>query len=340
MSSLPHFIEQGFLAHTLANPLQCDAEKIRLDNGVTLSLWATGVLRISPAQTGTKRVLISCGIHGNETAPMEIVEQLFQEIVSTNLAVNNELLLLIGNPPSAIKAQRFVDENLNRLFSGAYKRSQNDSNETPNYECQRAELIEESTQRFFNEGDQHRFHYDLHTAIRGSYFQKFAVCPFLHERSYSKTQLGFLERCGLAATLLSNEPSGTYSYYTSASFETNSFTVELGSVQSFGENDMSQFQNTVAGLRGLINGEETFALEAKDMQVFSVVEEVIKRSDAFRLHFPDDAKNFTKFPKGTLLASDVGYEYRTKQEGERFVFPIINVPLGQRAMLVVAPVKS
>ena len=68
-----------------------------------------------------------------------------------------------------------------------------------------------------------------------------------------------------------------------------------------------------------------------------MVEEVIKRSEHFKLHFPDDAKNFTAFAKGSVLASDIDYEYRTQQNGERFVFPITNVPIGQRAMLIVAP---
>ena len=333
MLSPKHFIEHGFLAQTLAHPVESSAWQICLDNGVTISLWDTGVLRICPAQTGAKRVLLSCGIHGNETAPIEIVEQFFQEIVSGQLEVNNELLLLIGNPLAAIKAQRFVDENLNRLFSTTETKSDDRSN----YERQRVTVIERMTQRFFSEGEQPRFHYDLHTAIRGSYFQKFAVCPFLHDGTYSASQLGFLERCGLQAILLSNMPSNTYSYYTSRVFNAHSFTVELGSVRPFGSNDMSQFQDTIVGLRRLINDQEHFSSEAKKMQVFRVVEEVIKRTDAFKLHFPEDAKNFSQFPKGTLLASDIGYEYWTQQEGERFVFPIINVPAGQRAMLIVAP---
>ena len=64
-----------------------------------------------------------------------------------------------------------------------------------------------------------------------------------------------------------------------------------------------------------------------------------KRSDALQLHIADDAKNFTEYPVNSLLASDVDYEYRTQVDGERFVFPIKNVPCGQRAMLVVAPTR-
>ena len=137
--------------------------------------------------------------------------------------------------------------------------------------------------------------------------------------------------------MLSNKPAGTFSYFTSNSFAADSFTVELGKVRKFGDNDMSNFEKTIQGLRDLIAGNESFVDEPNKIQVFSVVEEVIKRSDNFKFHFSDDAKNFTAFPKGHVLASDTEYEYRTKQDGERFVFPIANVPIGQRAMLVVAP---
>jgi len=113
--------------------------------------------------------------------------------------------------------------------------------------------------------------------------------------------------------------------------------VELGKVRKFGDNVMSKFEQATQGLRELISAQECFQRQPNAIQVFTVVEEVIKLSDEFKLHIEDEAKNFTAFVKDTLLASDVGYQYRTKIDGERFVFPIIDVPIGQRAMLVVAP---
>lgn len=320
----------NFLQHTLDNEFSAPPHSHDLNNGVKLEFLETGILRIRPVGKADYRVIISCGIHGNETAPIEMVNQLFNEITSGELAVQNELLLIIGNPPAANRAERFIDENLNRLFSSQYKNSSSQ-------EARRAELIENYVSGFFAEGDEHRLHYDLHTAIRGSQFEKFAVYPHLHNRAWSKPQIAFLERCGLGAVLLSNQPSGTFSYYTSNSFGADSFTVELGKVEKFGDNDMSKFSDALQGMRDVISGQETFDQHAKNIQVFAVVEEVIKRSDKLKLHFASDAKNFTAFPKGSVLATDQDYEYRTQQDGERFVFPISNVPIGQRAMLVVAP---
>lgn len=320
----------NFLQTTLDNPINAEPSVVMLDSGVSLQLLETGILRVSPRQQGEHRIIISCGIHGNETAPIEMVEQLVNEINSGTLAVANELLFIIGNPPAANQAVRFIDENLNRLFSAKHEG-------LSTQEARRACLIEAYVTEFYQQGDESRLHYDLHTAIRGSELEKFAVYPFLHDRQWSKAQIAFLEHCGLEAILLSTKPSGTFSYFTSSCFAADSFTVELGKVRKFGDNDMRNFEQAMRGLRELISGKEGFSRELKEIQVFSVIEEVIKQSEAFKLHFADDAKNFTEFPKGTILASDKGYEYRTKQDGERFVFPITNVPIGQRAMLVVAP---
>ena len=324
----------SFLQTTLANPESLPASEIDLDNGATLRILDTGVLQVSPPKSliaGSEyRVVISSGIHGNETAPMEIVERLVQDIEAGTLNVANELLFIIGNPQAVNAEQRFVEENLNRLFSARHAMSKT-------IEADRAKQLERFVTEFFNAGNQPRLHYDLHTAIRGSEIEKFAVYPFLHTRSMSRPQLGFLERCGIEASLMSNQPSGTFSYYSSHTHHADAFTIELGKVRKFGENDMSRFAEIDQGLRGLICGVERFESEPRHIQMFTVVEEVIKQSEAFRLHIPDNAKNFTEYPAGVVLASDEAYEYRTQQDGERFVFPIVNVPCGQRAMLVVAP---
>jgi succinylglutamate desuccinylase len=322
----------SFLEETLSNEFSAKAHSKELSDGTKLEFVDTGILRIKPNSSASHRVVISCGIHGNETAPIEMVEQLFQEILTGTLSVRAELLFIIGNPPAANKAERFIEENLNRLFSGKHKHSSTQ-------EANRASLLEQVVGDFFNEGSEPRLHYDLHTAIRGSEFEQFAVYPFLHERKWSKPQIAFLERCGLGAVLLSNQPAGTFSYFTSHSFNAHSFTVELGKVHKFGDNDMANFEPAMEGLRGLIAGQENFEAQPESIQTFAVVEEVIKRSSEFKLHFLPDAKNFTVFPKDSILASDRHYQYRTQQDGERFVFPIVNVPIGQRAMLVVAPTE-
>ncbi len=330
-----------FLQTTLDNPKALKPTKVEGSLDTHLEWWDTGVLYVKASERSkskslnksNQRVVISSGIHGNETAPIEIVDKLVEDILTGDLKVAVDCLFIIGNPPAVIQESRFVEENLNRLFSGKHASSSNQ-------ESDRAAALESYIERFFNLGSEQLYHYDLHTAIRGSELEKFAVYPYLHDRSVSDFQLGFLEKCGIQAVLLSNQPSGTFSYFSSKHFRAHAFTIELGKVRRFGENEMAKFTEIDAGLRNLISGLESFQDQPQEIQVFEVIEEVIKQTDNFKLHIEPDAKNFTEFQAGALLASDTNYEYRTKRDGERFVFPISNVPCGQRAMLVVAPANT
>jgi len=278
----------SFLEYSLKHELTAPKHSLELESGARFEFLETGVLRVRPSEEASYRVIISCGIHGNETAPMELVDQLFKEIRANELQVNNEILFIIGNPPAANKAKRFIEENLNRLFSGNHKSSHSQ-------EAKRAELLEKSSAAFFGEGEELRLHYDLHTAIRESEFEKFAVYPFLHERVWSQQQIAFLENCGVGAVLLSSQPAGTFSYFTSNNFHSHAFTVELGKVEKFGDNDMEKFADVLQGLRNVISGDENFVAMPQQIKVFKVVEEVIKRSENLKLHFADDAKNFSAF---------------------------------------------
>ncbi len=333
----------SFLKHTLAGS-STDALQNYLGSRATA--LAAGVIEVLPKQSSGQSIVLSSGIHGNETAPMELLDGLVDEIVKGKLEPRNPLLLIIGNPAAAREQQRFVEHNLNRLFSASA--SQTGSSK----EHQRAIELQGLVERFYaktsgslssagslSANKPLRLHYDLHTAIRRSKIEKFAVYPFLHQRSWSQSQLAFLEQCGIDAVLLSNQPAGTFSYFTSRHLQAHSFTVELGRVKPFGQNDLSKYLKLVESLRGLIEGHQRFESKPESLQVFKVVEEVIKRSDGLKLHIPDDAHNFSPYPAGTLLASDETYQYITQIDNERFVFPIQNVPIGQRAMLIVAPTK-
>ena len=325
----------SFLQTTLSGNFDQSERLTILGDGTEIRWIENGVLRVSPKIEikSSNQLIISSGVHGNETAPMEIVDAIVSDIYSGALSVKTEVLFIIGNPEAARNQQRFIDDNLNRLFSGKHEKF-----DSP--EAKRAQVLEKIVGDFYSAvlaPDGQRLHYDLHTAIRGSELEKFAVYPYLPDQNWSSAQIGFLEQCGIQAVLLSSQPSGTFSYYTSNEYDAHSFTVELGKVRKFGENDMSRFIAVDHGLRDLISAKESFVNKPNSIKIFAVVEEVIKKTDRFQLHVEDDAKNFTEFPKGVLLASDEGYEYRTRIDGERFVFPISNVHCGQRAILVVAP---
>lgn len=309
-------------------------------NNATAKLLDTGVLLIEPDTLATepKDYVISSGIHGNETAPIEIVNKLVSEIILGKIHVKQRTLFIIGNPVSMNTSKRFEVENLNRLFCGKYK-------EIPDcYEKERAEKLEQYVTDFFtseHSSKSTKYHYDLHTAIRASKYEKFAIYPYQADKPWDKEQLAFMHACGVNTILFGHAPSGTFSYFSSATFHAHAFTVELGKVKPFGENDMANFKATEDNLRQLIQNQpvELMAFDNNNFNLFSVLGDITKHSDDFVLHIANDVSNFTDFPVDTLLSEDGEQQYRTKQVGESIVFPNANVANGQRAGLLVVPTQ-
>ena len=321
--------------HFERTPPETDAFRVK---EATAKLLDTGVLLIEPDNLAAepKDYVISSGIHGNETAPIEIVNQLVSEIILGKLQVKQRTLFIIGNPVSMNISKRFEVENLNRLFCGKYK-------DAPQcYEKDRAEKLEQYVTDFFTcKGSAHstKYHYDLHTAIRASKYEKFAIYPYQGDKPWDKDQLAFMHACGVETILFGHAPSGTFSYFSSATFQAHAFTVELGKVKTFGENDMANFQATEDNLRQLIQNKpvKVTQFDNQNFNLFEVLGEITKHSDSFILHIANDVSNFTDFPVNTLLSEDGEQQYRTKRLGESIVFPNANVANGQRAGLLVIP---
>ncbi|MGJ8681326.1 succinylglutamate desuccinylase [Paraglaciecola sp.] len=308
-----------------------------IDDHTLVNVLAPGIICFEPISVGNKDIIYSCGVHGNETAPIEICDALVKDILLDKLKLSQRLLIIFGNLKSMDLAQRFVTENMNRLFG--LPAEDNISSD----EMVRARQIECAVEKFYitDSQDRERIHYDLHTAIRSSKNDKFAVYPYLHEKPWDKSQLEVLLACGVSTILLSGNPTNTFSYFSSRNFGAHSFTVELGKVKSFGKNDMQNFTQVVKTLRQLISSLNVkFKLfDAEDFHIFKVNQVINKSQLDFRLNFADDLANFSDFPKGTVLASETGCEYKAQYDGEAIVFPNAGVEVGQRAMLTVIPTR-
>lgn len=333
--------EYDFLALSLANPTTLAAQKITLPNQTQVEILDTGIICFQPAALCTsKDIILSCGIHGNETAPIEICAELVSDVLQGKLILQHRLLVIFGNLAAMLAGKREIDENLNRLFSGHHSLADG----VTNAERLRAKNIEQYVSQFYHAtGKSHkprqRMLYDLHTAIRGSRFEKFAVYPFLHGKPWHKAQFEFLQACDVTTVLLMHTPASTFSYYASNTHAAASFTIELGKVQPFGHNDMSRFSQVRQTLRDLVSLPEltTQPFIESNFALYQVSRAIIKQTEAFTLHFADDVENFTTYPVGTLLATDGEIEHRIEQEGEAIIFPNANVAIGQRAMLMVVP---
>jgi succinylglutamate desuccinylase len=332
------FGEGDFLAFTRQHEAGIDSPRgATLADGTRVSVPQTGVIRFEPPVSSGTDLVFSTGVHGNETAPIEIGRDLVDAILAGTLVVRNRLMLLIGNPVAVNLGTRFQAENLNRLFDGRHRKPL----VAGSYESRRAAELEAFVTDFFESGDPsaERIHYDLHTALRGSKFEQFAIYPFPDGEPWSIPRLQVMLSAGISTILLSNGPQGTFSYFSQSKFGATSFTVELGKVRPFGENDMSRFSAMTDVMRRLIRGESVPVkpYEGADFDIFRVQQVLVKTSDAFVLHVADDVDNYTEFPVGFVLTEDGDDKYAIAHAGECIMFPNPDVAVSQRAGMTLVP---
>ena len=315
------------------------AEKTQLTvDGVRMRWLAEGALEVRPpeARDNGMDVLLSAGIHGNETAPIELLDRLLHDIARGDVKPRARILFLFGNPAAMRTGARFVEEDLNRLFNGRHENSSGP-------EALRACELEHLAETFFSQPDRTRLHYDLHTAIRGSKIEQFALYPYKEGRAHSREELARLRAAGMEAVLLQNKPSLVFSAYTYDRLGVEAFTLELGKARPFGQNAGVNVTRLERRLEQIIEGTEPpLADESLEgLQLFSVAREVIKHSDAFILHLPADVENFSELPKGYLLAQDTPQtRWVIEEEGARIIFPNPKVKKGLRAGMIIEPVSS
>ena len=179
--------EKGnFLSLSRTHPsLFSSPSSFSLENGTHVTVTAPGIISFHPQTLPERKkfIVLSCGVHGNETAPIEICDDMVQQILTGTLVLSHPVLFLFGNLPAMDIGERFVEENMNRLFSGAHSAGEGCVND----ERKRAKALEEAVSHFYSSAlnTDTKYHYDLHTAIRASKNEKFAVYPYLHERKHS-----------------------------------------------------------------------------------------------------------------------------------------------------------
>lgn len=341
-------LSKDFLQFTLANPKSIDEPlSFNVDEHTDVEVWDTGVIVFEPRieaadESGgaVKSIVLSSAVHGNETAPIELCNSLVTALLTGKLVCRHRVLFLIGNPPAIHNGTRFVEENLNRLFSGAHSQGEG----LVNAERMRAKKLEQYVDRFFNNDKTNgpRCHYDLHTAIRGSKHEKFAIYPYRHGKPYSQEQLMFLSACGINTVLFHHEPTTTFSYFSWNNYQAEAFTIELGKVMPMGQNDMTRFISLKEMLCRLITG-QALGLDAFDenkLNLYQVNRSINKHFDDFEFTFANNVENFTAFPKGYVLAKEGGLDIKVEAPNEAIVFPNANVPIGQRTVLCLIPASD
>ncbi|OLY74737.1 succinylglutamate desuccinylase [Pseudomonas sp. ATCC PTA-122608] len=310
------------------------AQKIQLTvDGVQLRWLSEGALEVRPpeARDNGSDVLLSSGIHGNETAPIELADRLLQGIARGEIKPRTRILFLFGNPEAMRRGERYLELDVNRLFNGRHEQSIGP-------EAMRAAELEQLARTFFSVPGRSRLHYDLHTAIRGSKIEQFALYPWKDGRQHSRAELARLRAAGMEAVLLQNKTSITFTAFTYEQLEAESFTLELGKARPFGHNQGVDVSRLETRLKQIIEGNEPTTESLDGLKLFSVSREVIKHSDAFVLHLPADVENFSELEKGYLLAEDIAKtRWVIEEEGARIIFPNPKVKNGLRAGILIVP---
>lgn len=296
-------------------------------SGVRWTWLGDGILCLEPQHDATHSVIASAGVHGDETAPIEILSTLVADIASGAAKLTARVLVILGNIAAMRIADRYLDDDLNRLFNGRHLALPS-SREAP-----RAAELEAAALTFFADVTHPKWHIDMHTAIRASVFEQFALLPHTGA-PLARAMFDWLRDAHLEAVLLHREKSNTFTHFTAERASALSCTLELGKVRPFGQNDLARFAASDRALRRLIAGEGA-ADARRPIRVFTVVGQMDKQSDQFVLDVASDVPNFTPFARGTELARDGDYRYRVTHDEERIVFPNPKVKPGLRAGLLV-----
>ncbi len=99
-------LESDFLSHTLENATNNIKQRsVQLADGTSIILHALGILELVPANNNATaqppKLILSAGIHGNETAPIEFCNTLVNEVIE-------------GSPSASIES---IDTKRNRRLT-------------------------------------------------------------------------------------------------------------------------------------------------------------------------------------------------------------------------------
>ncbi|MFP5390713.1 MAG: succinylglutamate desuccinylase [Gammaproteobacteria bacterium] len=296
--------------------------------GFAVAQPARGIITVRRAGTVRPAVVLSVGVHGDETGPIEMLAWELDALAREPAALAVDLMVCVGNLDAIAAGKRFIDADLNRMFRperGSLAEAA---------ESARADQLIAATDAFFAGAGPQRWHLDLHTAIRPSRYPAFAIVPELIAPEGQRRLIGWLGQAGIGAIIMNPKSAGTFSYYSAEHHGAMGSTVELGRIGKLGENNLAQFADARVALSNLLRG-VGIDDQGRAPAVFRVAQEVIKRSDAFTMAVGRETHNFTPLQRDAVIATDGETTYRVQHDEELVVFPNPDVRVGLRAALMV-----
>ena len=301
------------------------------DAGFEVEQGGKGILTIKSGAvpiSDRAAVVVSVGVHGDETGPIEVVAHVLDALSREPQALAVDLMVCVGNIDAIAAGKRFIDADLNRMFRPVRGSLAGAA------EAARADTLIAATSKFFEGAGPNRWHLDLHTAIRPSVYPTFAIVPDLIAEQGKRALIGWLGQAAIGAIIMNPQSAGTYSYYSAEFHGAAASTVELGRVGTLGQNDLSLFADVHEALDDLLRGAAPAAPKLEP-HVFKVAQEIIKLSDGFNMAFDSSTQNFTALRQGDVIATDGQTVYTVRHPEELVVFPNPDVRVGLRAGLMV-----
>ncbi len=128
------------MEHLVNDLLHCRLQAWTFPAGIEARWLGEGILQLLPTAPWRQATILSAGVHGNETAPIELLLQLTHDLSQGRQPLTQALLIVFGNLPAIRAARRYLHNDLNRLFGGRHLAV------TPGNESRRAFALEQAVQ--------------------------------------------------------------------------------------------------------------------------------------------------------------------------------------------------
>lgn len=290
--------------------------------------WLEQVFYLSGTKPNSAGIILSCGIHGDETGPIDLIHTLLDDIRNGLYKPAAPTLVIFANPAAIEHQRRYMEFNLNRLFGPT------DYNGP---EAIRAQNLMQACRKFHNLTGAISSHLDLHSTIKPSRFPRFALQP-VGQSTLPLTWEKQLTNGGFTALVQQTSAAHTFSQFTSDAFDCISFTLECGTHDDTQKPDNNTLIDLQSWIKAILCNEVNDQGNDSDcktptLQHFEVTDDITRSSAQFRFLIDTTAPNFTLIPADTPIYEEGGDVVRLKSD--RFtLFLNSQVEPGQRAGLL------
>lgn len=264
------------------------------------------------------------GIHGNEPAGVLALVRVFNSIKEKNIAIKGKVLGFIGNRNALHKNQRFIDSDLNRIWSlDNIHKLHNGGFDIHEMSIEKSEMIEiDKLLMTFMKGTEanHRYFVDLHTTSsttipfaaidRMKQSVEFAMqlpIPFITnlDEFLNGTLLHYLDHINFGAMVFE---AGKHEDPVSVNIHEALLWMVLHISGAIEKEDIPNYDGCLTILRGI---------NEHPHQIFNIIHREPTNNGSFRM--ADTFVNFQPIKKGQLLAFNGNKEIGCQHDGFLFM---------------------